>query len=106
MTQQADVPASAPSSNLKDMPPVLVSYQELVTIRTQLAMIGAQLQAALALTGRVDGLERRLGKVEVSLAGQYGERRTWHSILTYLAGMVSAAIGGGALMILPKFWGG
>lgn len=93
-------------ANKTMMPPVMVTYQELVSIRTHLAMMGGQLNAALALQGRVDGFEKRLGKVEVALAGQSGERRTWHSILVFAGGVVTAAIGGGALMILPKLWGG
>lgn len=85
---------------------LMVSYQELVTIRTMLATITAQLQAALALQGKVDALEKRVGYLERGAAGDAGARRVWNTIVAFVAGVVTMALGGGALKILPMLWGG
>lgn len=85
---------------------IMVSYKELVEIRTAMNSMTAMLQAALALQGDMKTLDKRMTAVELTLAGKAGERRTWNTILGVLLGWLTAAIGGGALMILPKLWGG
>lgn len=84
---------------------IMVSYQELVTIRTQQATMMGMLQAALALQGTVAGIEKRLGRVENILSGKAGERRTWNTILGFIVGVVTMALGGGATMYLPILLG-
>ena len=71
------------------MPPITVTYQELVTIRTQLVELNAKFAATLALQGRVDGLEKRMSAVETFLAGRTGENKVWNTILSFGAGVVS-----------------
>lgn len=85
---------------------IMVSYRELVEIRAQIATLTGMLQAALAMQGQVTRLDKRLAVVENILAGRSGERKTWNTIAAYLGGVVTTALGGGALMYLPKLWGG
>lgn len=84
---------------------IMVSYQELVTIRTQIATMTGMLQAALALVGRVESIDKRLGRVENILSGKQGERKTWNTITVFFAGVVTMALGGGAISYLPKLLG-
>jgi hypothetical protein len=85
---------------------IMVSYKELVAFNTELANIKAMLTAALALHGQVADHAKRLNKIEVQLARGEGASQTWTRVLTFLGGAVTTAVGGGALMYLPKFWGG
>lgn len=88
---------------------IMISYQELVLIRTELVKQGAKLDACLALKGTVEGIEKRLGKVENMLSGKAGERRVWSLVMGFLIGTVTAVVGGGAVVFfnfLPKHWGG
>ncbi len=81
---------------------LMISYDELVRIRTYMAEISAQLTAALALKGDFDRLEHRVEQLELNKAYSDGGSSTKKTILVYLAGVVSSAMGGGALMYLPK----
>lgn len=84
---------------------IMVSYKELVEIRTQIVGISSQLTAALALQGKVDQLDHRVQSVELALAGRAGSQNTWHTVLTFLGGVVTTAVAGGALAFLPKLMG-
>lgn len=80
---------------------IMVSYRELVEIRTQMTSMGGKLDAAMALLGRVNSMDTRLGKVENILSGKAGERRTWNTIAGFIVGLVTAALAGGAVLYLP-----
>jgi len=69
---------------------IMVSYKELVEIRTQMATMMAMLQAALALQGKVDIMDHRLQKVELFLAGKAGAQKSWNTMLGFVAGVVTA----------------
>jgi hypothetical protein len=80
----------------------MISYEKLVSIETSLASTSAKLDAALALKGDVDKLANRVSKLETSKAYSDGSSNSRNTILAWIGGMVTAAIGGGALMYLPK----
>jgi hypothetical protein len=84
----------------------MVSYRELVEIRTQMATMMGMLQATLALQGKVDQLDKRVQNIELIMATSRGENRLRNTLLAWVAGMVTAAFGGGALYYLPVLWGG
>lgn len=84
----------------------MISYDELVRIRTYMAEISAQLTAALALRGDFESLERRVTGLETAKAYNDGANKSRNTILAFVGGVVTAALGGGALMYLPKTWGG
>lgn len=86
---------------------IMVSYEELVKIRTHLAEVTAQLQAALALRGDFDRLAQRVAALETQQAYEEGGAAKVKRIVTLIGTILTSAIGGGALtMILPKLGGG
>lgn len=85
-------------------PGVMVSYRELVAIRTQMTSMDGKLTAALALSGRVDTLDVRVGHIERWRAGLMGEKKTWNTVRAFFGGAVTLAACGGAINILPKLW--
>lgn len=84
---------------------IMISYQELVTIRTQIEGMRGMLQSALALQGRVDSMDRRLGKVENALSGKSGERRVWNTLFAFFGGAGTMALGGWAMQYIPRLMG-
>lgn len=85
---------------------ILMSYRELVEIRTQQATILGKLDAALMLQGKVDRIDHRLLQVELVLAGKAGATKTWHIILGFLGGVLTTALAGLAEVIIPRLIGG
>lgn len=86
------------------MPGVLVSYRELVEIRTSMEAMKGMLQAALALSGRVDTLDVRVGHIERWRAGITGEEKTWSTVRAFIGGAATLACAGGAIQYLPHLW--
>jgi hypothetical protein len=84
----------------------MVSYKELVEIRTAMNGMQSMLTGALALRGDMDKLTRRVHKLELKDARLDGAASARYTMLGYIGGLVTAAIGGGAFLVLPKLWGG
>lgn len=85
---------------------ILVSYNELVQIRVGMQELKTMLQTTLALKGTVDDHTLRITALEQGRLIANAKSGVWYSILAFAAGLVTSALGGGALAILPKLWGG
>ena len=81
---------------------IMVSYRELVEIRAGMAEIKTMLMSTLALRGTVDDHGRRIEALEKIDAVKDAKSEAYRTILAYAAGLVTSAIGGGALMYLPN----
>jgi hypothetical protein len=101
MSDPINQPAGAQSvgSNL------LISYEELVRIRTYMASIEAKLDATLALKGQVDALDKRVAALERKKAFDSGEKKSWNVMVAFMGGMASTALVEVGLRYLPKLWG-
>ena len=77
----------------------MVSYKELVEIRTHMATLNAKLDAALALRGDVDQLKERMRDVELKLATASGQAQGggWVMRVVFQALWALAAAGLGVL---------
>jgi hypothetical protein len=84
---------------------IVLSYRELVELRTEISEVKSMLTAALALQGAVTDHEKRISRLERGEAAKEGRRSAWVTILAFFGGMASALIGGGALQYLPTLLG-
>lgn len=99
-------PQSLPDPQQERGASIMVSYAKLLEIQTYMVTINSKLDATLALKGTVEDHARRLVALETAGAVRSASLGVWKTILVYIGGMVTAALGGGALQILPKLWGG
>lgn len=96
------LPADAPARGAA----IMVSYAKLLEIEKVQLEIKSMLAGALALQGQVDDHELRIVALEQIQAQGAAVRSYKNTLRTFLWGVLSAALGGGALMYLPKLWGG
>lgn len=84
---------------------VMISYKELVQIRTEMATLNAKLDAALALRGDVDLLKERMREVELRLATASGQAEGGGTVMKLvwqgLWGLAAAIIGALGSKYLP-----
>lgn len=86
-------------------PGVMLSYKELVEIRTEMVRLNAKLDAALALRGDVDNLKERMRDLELKFASSSAHQESGASwmkhIWTAALGLLSALIGALGGKLLP-----
>jgi hypothetical protein len=80
---------------------IMVSYRELLEIRTQMANMAGQLTAALALRGVVDKLADRVHSLEINQASQKGGSQAMKLMATGLVSLAAALIGAVGGKLLP-----
>lgn len=80
---------------------IMVSYRELLEIRTQMANMAGQLTAALALRGVVDKLTDRVHALEIHQASSKGESQAMKLVVTGAISLIAAIIGAVGSKLLP-----
>lgn len=80
---------------------LIISYKELVEIRTQMATMAGQLTAALALRGTVERLADRVHSLELTQASQQGGSNAMKLVATGVISLAAALIGAVGSKHLP-----